>query len=88
MHTDQSRRWLESQASGQQGGVGARPGAMGAVTGPPIVGPRAPGPASPWPRPQRPLPLAWPGSHLAAPWPGPSATWTGLFAFRSKVEDS
>jgi hypothetical protein len=33
-----------------------------------------------------PLPLAKPRSHLAAPWPGPPATWTGLYAFLVKRE--
>ena len=29
-----------------------------------------------------PLPLAWPRSHLVAPWHGFPATWTDLIAFR------
>ena len=37
--------------------------------------------------PQRSLSLAWPHSHLAAPWDGSPATWTGLYAFRVKGVD-
>ena len=84
---DQSRL-PEGQARGAAMGAGpgqvqgpleARPGAAG----PPNEGPRTP----PWPRLQRPLPLAWPRSHLTAPWPGSPATWTGLYALRMKDED-
>ena len=45
------------------------------------------GSSRPWPRLRHPLPLAWDRSHLAAPWPGTPATWTGLYAFRIKVAD-
>ena len=64
-------------------------GRWGRGQGRQVPGPWGPqwGSSRPWPRLQRPLPLAWPRSHLAAPWPGPPATWTGLYAFRIKGED-
>ena len=46
--------------------------------------PAAPGLASSAPGP---WPLAWSRIHLATPWSGPPATWTGLYAFRIKGEE-
>ena len=79
---DQSR-WLEGQARGQQGGCGARPGASGAGGLLTIVTEERYQAQTEF-APQRRLLLAWPHSHLAAPWPDPPTTWTGLYAFRIK----
>ena len=63
--------WRIGPGGSKVAAMGARPwaagpGALGLTNG------------GPWHRLQRPLPLAWPHSHLVAPWPGPLATWTGL----------
>jgi len=73
--------WLYGQATPLTRGDGSRPEAAC----PSALGPQS-GYSRAWPRVRRPLPLAKPRSHLAAPWPGPPATWTGLYAFLVKRE--